>query len=213
MINVVCLLRQGGKVGYDASWVAKLQRGVQRNLTIPHRFVCFSDCDVPCKRIDLLPGDSGFWSKMQLFRPGVLTGPTLFLDLDTVICSNLDEMVQRLHDQKFVMWVEADKNIHSSALMYWQGDHRYLWNLYQSYPLSHWQALYSRPPLYGDQAIISEHVAHTLLTDHCPKEWFHIASRKDEYLDLSAVKMLMFRKVSQKPSTMGHHPLVQQHWI
>jgi hypothetical protein len=213
MLNVVCLLRQGGKVGYDASWVKKLQRAVDRNLTIPHRFVCFSDCDVTCERIPLIDGDHGFWSKMQLFRPGMLSGPTLFLDLDTVICSNLDEMMQRLQDQTFVMWVESDKNIHSSALMYWQGDHSHLWNLYQSRPLAYWQAVYRSPPLYGDQAIISEHVAHTLLTDHCPKEWFHIASRNDEHLDLSAVKMLMFRKVSQKPSTMGHHSLVQQHWI
>jgi hypothetical protein len=150
---------------------------------------------------------------MQLFRPGVLSGPTLFLDLDTVICSNLDSLVAQLQGQKFVMWVEADKNIHSSALMYWEEDHSYLWTLYQSQPLLYWQALYSRPPLYGDQAIISENTNHTILTDHCPTSWFHIASRNDEHLDLSAVKMLMFRKVSQKPSTMGHHPLVQQHWI
>jgi len=213
MLNVVCLLRQGGKVGYDAGWVAKLQRGVQRNLTLPHRFVCFSDCDVSCERIPLSSVDHGFWSKLQMFQPGVLTGPTLYLDLDTVICSNLDEIVQRLYNQTFVMWIEADKNIHSSAHMYWQGDHSYLWDLYQSRPLAHWQELYSSPPLYGDQAIISENTNHTVLTDHCPKQWFHIASRRDVDLDLSAVKMLMFRKVSQKPSTMGHHPLVQQHWI
>jgi hypothetical protein len=213
MLNVVCLLRQGGKVGYDATWVEKLQRGVQRNLTLPHRFVCFSDCEVPCERIKLLPGDHGFWSKMQLFRPSILSGPTLFLDLDTVICSNLDHVVAQLQDQKFVMWHEADKNIHSSAFMYWQEDHSYLWSLYQSQSLAHWQSLYSSPPLYGDQAIISEHTNHTLLTDHCPAEWFHIASRKDADLDLGAVKILMFRKVSQKPSTMSHHPLVQQHWV
>lgn len=213
MLNVVCLLRQGGKVGYDASWVKKLQHSVHRNLTLPHRFICFSDCEVPCERIELLPGDHGFWSKMQLFRPGMLSGPTLFLDLDTVICSNLDSMVAQLQGQKFVMWVEADKNIHSSALMYWEDDHSYLWTLYRSQPLLHWQALYSSPPLYGDQAIISENTNHTVLTDHCPMSWFHIASRRDAELDLSAVKMLMFRKVSQKPSTMGHHPLVQQHWI
>jgi hypothetical protein len=212
MINVVCLLRQGGKVGYDASWVEKLQRGVQRNLTLPHEFICFSDCDVPCKRVELLPGEHGFWSKMQLFRPGILSGPTLFLDLDTVICSNLDKMISCIQHQKFVMWVEADKNIHSSALMYWQGDHSYLWDLYNSRPLAYWESLYSVPPLYGDQAIVSEHTNHTLLTDHCPREWFHIASRRDSELDLSAVKMLMFRKVSQKPSTMGYHPLVQAHW-
>lgn len=213
MINIVCLLRQGGKVGYDASWVEKLQRGVYRNLTLPHRFVCFSDCDVPCERIELLPGDYGFWSKMQLFRPDVLTGPTLFLDLDTVVCGNLDEIVERIQDQKFVMWIEADKNIHSSAFMYWQDDHSHLWDLYKSKPLRYWEELYSTPPLYGDQAIVSENTDHTVLTDHCPKEWFHISSHKDARYDLSAVKLLMFRKVSQKPSTMGYNPLVQRHWV
>lgn len=212
MINVVCLLRSGSKVGYDESWVTKLQNSVQRNLTLPHQFICFSDCDVPCERIDLLPGDHGFWSKMQLFRPGLLTGPTLFLDLDTVICNNIDDIVTQLSGQQFVMWIEADRNIHSSALMYWEGDHSYLWRLYQSQALVYWESLYSRPPLYGDQAIISENTTHTLLTDHCPVDWVHIASRRDADLDLSAVKILMFRKVSQKPSTMGHHALVQQHW-
>jgi len=213
MLNVVCLLRQGGKVGYDASWVAKLQQSVQRNLTIPHRFVCFSDCDVPCARIELLDGDHGFWSKMQLFRPGVLTEPTLYIDLDTVICNNIDQVIESVQDQNFVMWIEADKNIHSSALMYWKGDHSYLWDVFVSKPLTHWEALYSVPPLYGDQAIISENTVHTVLTDHCPAEWFHIASRRDEHMNLDAVKLLMFRKVSQKPSTMKHNPLVQAHWI
>jgi hypothetical protein len=213
MLNVVCVLRQGGKVGYDAAWVDKLQRGIKRNLTIPHRFVCFSDCPVNCERIELLPGDYGFWSKMQLFKPGVLTGPTLYIDLDTVICGNIDQIVKRIQKKKFVMWIEADKNIHSSAFMYWQGDHSYLWDIFTSKPLSHWESLYSIPPLYGDQAIISENTAHTVLTDHCPAEWFHIASRRDADLDLDAVKMLMFRKVSQKPSTMRDNALVQAHWI
>lgn len=213
MLNVVCLLRQGGKVNYDASWVEKLKRAVERNLTIPHRFVCFSDCDVPCERIPLLSGDHGFWSKMQMFRQGVLTGPVLYLDLDTVICQNINDVVHQLTNQSFVMWLEADKNIHSSAFMFWQGDHSYLWDIYKSQPLEHWQSLYSTPPLYGDQAIISENTQHTLLTDHCPDSWFHIANHKDARRDLSAVKILMFRKVSQKPSTMGYNPLVQQHWV
>lgn len=213
MLNVVCLLRQGGKVGYTAEWVDKLHQGIQRNLTIPYRFVCFSDCEVNCERIELESGDHGFWSKMQMFKPGVLSGPTLYLDLDTVICGNLDEIIDRIQPEQFVMWIEADKNIHSSAFMYWQGDHSYLWNTFISKPLSHWQSLYSTPPLYGDQAIISENAPHTVLTDHCSTDWFHIASHKDASRDLSQIKMLMFRKVSQKPSTMGWHPLVQTHWI
>ncbi len=213
MLNVVCVLRQGGKVGYDSTWVDKLQRSVQRNLTQPHRFVCFSDCAVNCERIELQTGDYGFWSKLQLFKPGLLTGPTLYLDLDTVICGNIDTIVDCIQNQKFVMWIEADKNIHSSAFMYWQGDHSYLWDKFIAQPLSHWESLYSTPPLYGDQAVISENTQHTVLTDHCPAEWFHIASYKDARRDLSSVKILMFRKVSQKPSTMSYHPLVQEHWV
>ena len=103
MLNVVCVLREGGKVGYTAEWVDKLQRGVQRNLTIPHRFVCLSDCPVNCERIELVSGDYGFWSKMQLFQPGLLTGPTLYIDLDTVICGNIDQVVESVQDQNFVM--------------------------------------------------------------------------------------------------------------
>ena len=212
MLDVVCVLRQGGKVGYTAEWVQKLKRSVARNLTVPHRFVCVSDCTVDCKRIPLQYADSGFWSKLELFRPGMFAGRTLYIDLDTVICSNIDSIVEQCVGHQFVMWIESDKNIHSSALMYWEGDASYIWNVYQSRPLEYWKELYSSPPLYGDQAVVSEHMPHQTFLDLCPSQWFHIASRRDSTMDLSQVKMLMFRKVRQKPSTMLDHPLVQQHW-
>jgi hypothetical protein len=212
MINVVCVLRSGGKVGYNASWVEKLQRGVSRNLSTPHQFVCLSDCDVPCQRIDLVYSGKGFWSKVQLFRPGLFVGPVLYLDLDTVICNSLDPIVERIQNQEFVMWHEADRGIHSSAFMWWQKDQSHLWQLYQQHPPEYWAALYCEPPLYGDQAFVSEHVAHTLLTDLCPREWFHIASHRDSD-NLQDIKLLMFRKTSQKPSTMPNHPLVKNYWV
>ena len=88
MITVACVLRQGGKVGYDATWVDKLQRAVKRHLTIPHRFVCLSDCEVNCERIPLGPLGSGYWSKLQLFQQGLFDTPVLYLDLDTLICNH-----------------------------------------------------------------------------------------------------------------------------
>jgi hypothetical protein len=212
MINVVCVLRTGGKVGYDSTWVEKLQRGVTKHLSVPHQFVCLSDCEVPCKRIALENSGKGFWSKIQLFKPELFVGPVLYLDLDTVICNSLDPIVERIQAQEFVMWYEADKHIHSSAFMWWRKDHSWLWKLYRQQSSEYWADLYSAPPLYGDQAFVSERVRHTLLTDHCPSEWFHIASRRD-IDNLSGVKMLMFRKTSQKPSTMLDHPLVQAHWV
>lgn len=212
MINIVCVLKQGGKVGYDASWVQKLKKSVERNLTIDYKFICLSDTTVPCERIPLENAHEGFWSKLQLFKPNLFQGPVLYIDLDTVICSNIDDIVKACYDKKFVMWYEADKDIHSSALMYWNDDFSYVWDLYNSQPFSYWKELYASPPLYGDQAVISETVDHELFTNICPAEWFHIASKKDSELDLSKVKMLMFRKVKQKPSTMLDHKLVKQHW-
>lgn len=212
MINIVCVLRHGGKVGYDASWVEKLQNSIKRNISIPFKLSCLSDCEVPCDRIELEMIDDGFWSKMQLFKPGLFYGPVLYVDLDTVICGNIDKIIELCKDEKFVMWLEKDKNIHSSALMYWDGDYSNLWNLYKSKPLSYWKELYATPPLYGDQAIVSENIDHKTFLDICPEEWFHIVSKHDSVLDLTKVKMLMFRKVKQKPSTMMDHKLVKEHW-
>lgn len=89
-MDVICVLRSGG--GYDPEWVRKLRDGVARHMTIPYRFVCLSDCDVPCERIPLEHDWPGWWAKIELFRPGVITGPTLYLDLDTLICGKLDEI-------------------------------------------------------------------------------------------------------------------------
>jgi len=212
MINVVCVLRQGGKVGYDASWVEKLQSAVARNLTLPHKFICLSDCEVPCERIPLDVDGDGFWAKLQLFKPGLFEGPVFYLDLDTVICGNIDEIIHSVADQEFVMWMELDKQIHSSAMMWWNGNYSSLWELYLSKPLDHWKSLYGVAPLYGDQALISEHTKHTVFTDLMPTDWFHIVGKNDEDLDLSAVKILHFRKIHTKPSTLANHKLVKAHW-
>lgn len=219
MLDVVCVLRSGGKVGYDVTWVERLQRAVSRNLTCSHRFSCISDQPVPCNRIEMITdrqhGAKGFWSKMQLFQPGLFTGQTLYLDLDTVVCNNLDDIVERIQNNDMVMWYEADTCVHSSAFMYWQGDHSYLWDLFCSRPWTDWRAQYCEPPLYGDQALISEHTNHQLLTDLCPAEWFAIADANVSEVNYNAelIKLLMFRKPKFKPNTMLNHPLVAAHWI
>jgi len=212
MINIVCVLRQGGKVGYDASWVEKLKNSISRNCTLPHRFVCLSDCEVPCERIPLESTGDGFWAKLQLFKPGLFKDPVFYLDLDTVICGNIDEIIKSVSNEKFVMWLEADKQIHSSAMMWWNGDYSKLWELYLSKPVTYWKELYKAPPLYGDQALISENVEHKLFTDTTPKEWFHIVTKNDHLRDFSKVKILHFRKIHTKPSTLPNHPLVKKHW-
>lgn len=213
MLDVVCVLRSGGKVGYHAGWVRKLRDAVARHLHMPYRFRCISDSEIDCERIDLDPGHHGFWNKLQLFKPGQFTDTTLYLDLDTVICADITPMIELVQGQSFVMWYEADKHIHSSAMMYWQGDHGYLWDLYCQQDWQHWHRIYAKTPRYGDQALISEHTQHTLWTDHCPREWFATAGVRDKSQRPEHIRVLLFRKPSLKPSTMPDHPLVRAHWI
>ncbi len=96
MVTILCVLRSGGL--YDASWVGKLARGVARNLTVPHRFVCLSDVEVPCERIALKHNWPGWWSKIELFAPGTVTGPAIYFDLDTIITGNIDALARLPYD-------------------------------------------------------------------------------------------------------------------
>jgi hypothetical protein len=64
----------------------------------------------------------------------------------------------------------------------------------------------------GDQAVIASMTQHRYINEVCPRQWFHIITKQDHRIDLSYVKVLIFRKAKQKPSTMLDHPLVKQHW-
>lgn len=85
-LTVACVLKSGGH--YDAEYVERLRDGVRNNLIIPYRFVCLSDVDVPCERIELKYDLPGWWSKMELFRPDI-PEDILYFDLDTVIVGDL----------------------------------------------------------------------------------------------------------------------------
>lgn len=97
MLTVLCVLRSGGE--YTAELVHRLQRAVARHLSVPHRFASLSDVAVPgVDWIQLKHDWPGWWSKIELFRPGVVNGPTLYLDLDTVLVGSIDKLADLPHD-------------------------------------------------------------------------------------------------------------------
>jgi hypothetical protein len=217
MITIVCVLRSGGKVGYDGTWVSKLQNMLNRQITLPFRFVCLSDCEVSCDRISLLDTGPGYWSKLQLFRQGLFKGPTLYFDLDTVICGNLDPLIKSLIDQNnFVMWKDPDYKISSSAIMYWNGDYSHIWAEYDSNP-TNFEQRYSvenqgAERMIGDQAVISTLQPHVFVNDMCPESWIHVAGKSDAQKNLKECRILIFRKANNKPNNKQDHPLVIKHW-
>ncbi len=157
MLSVLCVLKSGGV--YSAEWVAKLQRGIERNLDRPHRFVCLSDIEVPCERIPLENDWPGWWSKIALFKPGVITGPSLYLDLDTILSGpiNVTELLNNGPDFAMLQnfWVE---DMVGSGVMWFSGENvpHQVYSKFVRQPdayIAHY-ARNENGPYIGDQAFI-----------------------------------------------------------
>lgn len=96
--NVICV-KWGDKFG--AEYVNRLYKMVEKNLTIPHRFVCFTDNpNGIMEGVEIRPlpelNDDGLpekaWKKLGLFTDKLsdLEGEALFLDLDVIVKDNID---------------------------------------------------------------------------------------------------------------------------
>lgn len=97
-VTVAAVLRSGG--GYRERDAARLYRAVSRwagkgQPKIRWEFRLLTDVDVPgLTCLPLTENWPGWWSKMELFQPGLLTGPVLYLDLDTLIVGDLHELLE-----------------------------------------------------------------------------------------------------------------------
>ena len=97
MINFVCV---NWGLKFKPIYSQTLYNMVQRHLTIPHKFIIFTDS---IKLHKIVKGDNvevrklpfheyqGYWNKLTLFSPEAnLDGPCLYLDLDVVILDNIN---------------------------------------------------------------------------------------------------------------------------
>ena len=102
MITVACVY-WGTKFSKD--YVYNLKAMVERNTTIPHKFVCYSDRGVPGVETRILkPGYEGWWNKLQMFDPAnKVSDRYVYFDLDTIITGNIDWLLQ---DKSWFMGIE-----------------------------------------------------------------------------------------------------------
>lgn len=126
MITVACVK---SKPNYDHHYVNRLYEAVERNLTIPHRFVCLTDDNrgLKCQTKQLFASvaKAGWWAKMALFK--VFTGPTFYLDLDTLILGNLDFIAD--YQGKFAILRDFYRpEGYGSGVMMWNEDMSWVWD-------------------------------------------------------------------------------------
>jgi hypothetical protein len=98
-LTVLCVFWEGKFRGrenvYSPEWVQKLQNMVSRNLKIPHRFICLTNVSKidGVETMPLASDYSGWWAKMEVFRPDIPGERFLYLDLDLLVLAHLDSFV------------------------------------------------------------------------------------------------------------------------
>jgi hypothetical protein len=188
MLTTACVLNSGGI--YDAEWVARLKRGVERHLTLPHRFVCLTDMvpeveAIGVEAIALPESWPGWWSKLCLWHPACgLTGPTLYFDLDSVVVGSLDAIAAYPH--RFTMAHEFYRpHLLCSTAMAWSGDYSRIPNDFAKNPKTFawaYDTLLPKEGRVGDQAFIED----------CLAEW-----PPDTFRDLFGERSIASYKVHQ----------------
>jgi hypothetical protein len=145
MLSVVCV-DVGEPCGYldrGRQYVDALYHAVRRHLSVPHRFVCFTD-NMPRYGLHpyhvrlvpsadrFVPSARGYMNKLALFRPGVFAEGerVLYLDLDTVITGSLDDIAS--YDGEFAMLQDLMfPQLRASGVMAWRG--RFGGHIWESY--------------------------------------------------------------------------------
>jgi hypothetical protein len=154
VLTVACVWKTGSV--YDKhDYVGRMARAVARHLTRPYRFVCLTDSEtVPegVERIPLLHGWRGFWSKVELHRPGLFTGPVIYLDLDTVVCGSLDPIADAIAANPILCSWDMQHGWINSSFLAWNADLSCVYDAMLANPsgfMAHYEN--SDTPWWGDQ--------------------------------------------------------------
>lgn len=170
-LTVACVLRSGGE--YRPEHVHALQYASAKHLPAPHDFVCLTDMQKALRwegvdSIGLVHNWPGWWSKLELFRPGMFEGRVLYIDLDTVVTGDLSEIAA--YAGPFAMLSDFLRPVRpASGVMAWDADAepaRAIWDAWIRDPEGHMD----HPRGGGDQAFIRSVVGDEVdrLQDHAP---------------------------------------------
>jgi len=167
-MQIVCI-KWGNKYSHD--YVQNLKAACIRH--IPHdKFTCFTDDPVPLVDNRMLPSDlPTWWSKIGLFRPGLLKGDVLYLDLDVVVTDSIEPFFEAYQSDKTKLWTlddfgyslinkrSVDPNTRrllggdgtvNSSVMLWRGENPAMHEVYKNFTREVMDVL------HGDQNYITQ---------------------------------------------------------
>ena len=207
------------------SYLRNLYNMVERNLTVPYRFVCFTDSTVLHKQKEFRGKDiefrqfkrhdfEGWFNKLQLFSPeSKLEGDTLYMDLDVVIMKNIDELATIGESKNFVGMNDFNPSsglFNSSIMRFNNQYHSIIWKEYLKRKTEFNSA-------HGDQDIISAIIKSHEDTIAFPDSWtqsYKWLNRKGERYHID--KMTYEQDLNAKVCVFHGNPNPdesQQEWV
>jgi uncharacterized Rossmann fold enzyme len=136
MLNIVCI-NANNYLGRGAEYVNILSDMVGRNISDKtlYKFICFTDDSTQINsEIDIRPlpvsGLDGWWNKLALFKDGLFPDGDriLYLDLDTVIISGLDEIIKYSGEFAILRDLYRQDGYQSSVMMWGANTHTHIWD-------------------------------------------------------------------------------------
>ena len=151
MFNIVCVYKTGGDYGLQD--VENLLVCCNKHLS-HFSFMVMSDCDEAYSHFDCIPllyDLPGWWSKMEIFRPTVGIGHSIYMDLDTVIVGDIERLFTQ---DKFTMLTDFYRSDgRGSGLMYITPEvSKVIWKAWCENPLKWMQ----KHRVGGDQRVLEE---------------------------------------------------------
>jgi hypothetical protein len=164
MLNILTVYKTGG--AFTRDYVIKLAKGVRKNLSKSHRFICLTDDLDKCEAVyddenmiqwePLIHNWPAWYSKAEIFRPDLNKyGRFLFIDLSSVIVGSLDEIAS------YASGVCVTEDFYhggpsQSVLSYTPKALRHVWDRWIADP-DHWMKKGNsmEPPHFRDQVLMS----------------------------------------------------------
>jgi hypothetical protein len=149
---------------------------IQRNLTLDHEFVCFTESarglnrNIRVEPLSLITGVQGWWYKPIFFNPALsLQGTILFLDLDIIIFRNINHLFTHCPG-KFLIIRDFNRSMiknypkfNSSVFRVDTGDQQQVFRSFMKDPIG------NSKRYLGDQDWIYSNVTENF--EYWPTEW------------------------------------------
>ena len=135
-MNVVCF-KWGTLFGPE--YVNKLYNSIIRNTTIPINFICFTDNDkgVICETRPFIEEVPDWWYIIGLHNPEHgFVGQTIYLDLDTVILKNIDDILSLDTDFAILRDYYRPNGLQTAMISWKPSKTQYIWEKFKNYKIN-----------------------------------------------------------------------------